>query len=98
MAPLTAMSKKWTKRLQWDISAGQAFEQLKKAFTITPILSHPDPTKPFVVEVDASETGVVAIISQWSGEKPKLHWWHSFPGSYPLPRGITTLATRSSLQ
>lgn len=32
-----------------------------------------DPKKPFIVDVDASETGVGAILSQCFGEKPKLH-------------------------
>lgn len=47
--------------------------QPKTTFTTAPILKHPDPTKPFVVEVDASEAGVGAILSQRFGENPKLH-------------------------
>lgn len=37
------------------------------------MLKHPDPSKPFTGEVDASETGVGAVLSQWFGERPKLH-------------------------
>lgn len=51
-------------------AAQQALRQLKTAFTMASILNHPDPSKPFVVEVDASETGVGAILSERFGEKP----------------------------
>ncbi|KAK3549140.1 hypothetical protein QTP70_033344, partial [Hemibagrus guttatus] len=40
--------------------AEEAFNTLKKAFTTAPLLIHPDPNKPFIVEVDASTTGVGA--------------------------------------
>lgn len=41
--------------------------------TTAPILKHPDPKKPFIVEVYASETVVGAILSQRFRERPKLH-------------------------
>lgn len=50
-----------------------ALNQFKEAFTTAPIIKHSDPSKPFVVEVDASEAGVGAILSQWFGDKPKRH-------------------------
>lgn len=37
------------------------------------ILKHTDPSKPFEIEVDASDIDVRAILSQQFGEKPKLH-------------------------
>lgn len=37
------------------------------------ILKHPDPSKPFVMAIDDSETGVEAILSQRFVDKPKLH-------------------------
>lgn len=36
-------------------------------------LQHPNPERPFVVEVDASDVGVGPILSQCTGEKEKLH-------------------------
>ncbi|KAI2645257.1 Transposon Tf2-9 polyprotein [Labeo rohita] len=51
----------------------EAFQRLKQAFTTASVLQHPDPNKPFVVEVDAADTGVGAVLSQWSGEPLALH-------------------------
>ncbi|KAI2665823.1 Transposon Tf2-9 polyprotein [Labeo rohita] len=57
-APLTTMVKKVASRLTWPQSAIQAFDELRRRFTTAPILHHPNPDRPFVVEVDASSTGV----------------------------------------
>jgi len=35
------------------------------AFTFAPILIHPDPTEPFIVEMDASDFALGAILSQF---------------------------------
>lgn len=56
--PLTSLLKKGPKHLAWDKAADEAFKNLKVAFTTTPILNHPDLSKLFFVEVDASESGV----------------------------------------
>lgn len=50
-----------------------AFTRLKVLFSPTPILCHPDPARQFVVEVDASDTGVGAVLSQRSAEDGKLY-------------------------
>lgn len=57
--PLTTLLKKAT--------------QLKTAFTIAPILKHPDPFMLYMVKVNASESGVGAVLSQHFWEKSKLH-------------------------
>ncbi|KAL0198834.1 hypothetical protein M9458_007374, partial [Cirrhinus mrigala] len=71
--PLTALLKGTKRTLQWNSDAREAFQKLKQAFTSAPVLQHPDPDKPFVVEVDAADTGVGAVLSQWSGEPLALH-------------------------
>ncbi|KAK3544319.1 hypothetical protein QTP86_009094 [Hemibagrus guttatus] len=38
-----------------------------------PLTIHPDPDKPFIVEVDASTTGVGAVLSQQQGNPSRLH-------------------------
>ncbi|KAI2661314.1 Transposon Tf2-6 polyprotein [Labeo rohita] len=70
-SPLTPMIKKGDTRLSWSPVAIQAFEELRRRFTTAPILHHPDPNRPFLVEVDASSTGVGAVLSQRQGLPPK---------------------------
>ncbi|KAK3523589.1 hypothetical protein QTP70_002721 [Hemibagrus guttatus] len=61
------------RRLAWTDQAQAAFQRLKECFTTAPILRHPDPDLPFVVEVDASSSGLGAVLSQRHGEPGKLH-------------------------
>ncbi|KAI2667005.1 Transposon Tf2-6 polyprotein [Labeo rohita] len=70
-APLTSMVKKGDTRLSWSSDALQAFHELRQRFTSAPILRHPDPQRPFIVEVDASSTGVGAVLSQRQGQPSK---------------------------
>ncbi|KAK3569615.1 hypothetical protein QTP86_002604 [Hemibagrus guttatus] len=72
-SPLTGLLRNKPKSLSWTPAATQAFETLKTAFTTAPLLAHPDPDLPFVVEVDASTTGVGAVLSQQQGNPRKLH-------------------------
>ncbi|KAI2653726.1 Transposon Tf2-9 polyprotein [Labeo rohita] len=72
-APLTAMTKRQTTRLTWSPDALRAFDELRERFTSVPILRHPDPNEPFIVEVDASNTGVGAILSQRHGDPAKMY-------------------------
>ncbi|KAK3535798.1 hypothetical protein QTP70_021111 [Hemibagrus guttatus] len=62
--PLTSLLRNKPKSLSWTSSAEEAFNTLKEAFTTAPLLVHPDPDRPFIVEVDASTTGVGAVLSQ----------------------------------
>uniref|UniRef100_A0A9J8CJF5 Chromo domain-containing protein n=1 Tax=Cyprinus carpio carpio TaxID=630221 RepID=A0A9J8CJF5_CYPCA len=71
-APLTALTS--TKvPFRWNLKAQEAFNDLKSRFISAPVLSFPDPECQFIVEVDASETGVGAVLSQRSprdGKEP----------------------------
>lgn len=51
-------------RENWSSEPKEAFKELKRHFTTVPILTLPDPNKPFVVEVYGSDVGVGAILSQ----------------------------------
>ncbi|KAI2662392.1 Transposon Tf2-11 polyprotein [Labeo rohita] len=72
-APLTSLLKNKPKKLCWTEDADRAFTTLKASFTSAPILKHPNPELPFVVEVDASDCGIGAILSQRHGQPGKLH-------------------------
>ncbi|KAI2666521.1 Transposon Tf2-9 polyprotein [Labeo rohita] len=68
--PLTSLLRGKPKHLVWN--AHKAFRRLKTIFCTTPLLRHPDRNLLFMVEVDASTTGVGAVLSQAVGE-PSLH-------------------------
>ncbi len=70
--PLTALTSPKVPFL-WSPAAGAVFKELKGRFTSAPILQVPDPDRQFVVEVDASEVGVGAVLSQRSASDQKLH-------------------------
>ncbi|KAI2668898.1 Transposon Tf2-9 polyprotein [Labeo rohita] len=71
-APLTALTSTKTE-FCWSNAAQAAFDNLRFKFTTAPILILPDPNSQFVVEVDASEVGVGAVLSQRSPQDDKLH-------------------------
>ncbi|KAK3560561.1 hypothetical protein QTP86_010898 [Hemibagrus guttatus] len=71
--PLMSLLRGKPKKLSWMDQARTAFLQLKERFTTAPILRHPDPELPFVVEVDTSCSGLGAVLSQRHGEPGKLH-------------------------
>ncbi|KAG1929978.1 retrotransposable element [Pimephales promelas] len=71
--PLTDLLKSGAKSLSWNTRATQAFQDLKSAFSSAPTLALPDPAVPFLVEVDASISGVGAVLSQRQGNPPQLH-------------------------
>ncbi|KAM9452535.1 uncharacterized protein ACWYII_047030 [Salvelinus alpinus] len=92
-APLTALTSVKS-CFKWSGSAQGAFDLLKKRVTSAPILVTPDVTKQFIVEVDASEVGVGAILSQRFQSDDKVHpcayFSHRLSSSEPegiLPEG-----------
>ena len=66
VAPINDLlkGKKKTNRIMWNEQAEQAFVTLKNCLTSDPIVSTPDFTKPFIIQCDASEKGVGAVLAQ----------------------------------
>ena len=64
-APLPALLKK--DGFLWTPAATIAFEALKKALTIAPVLQLPDFAVSFIVECDASGSGFRAVLHQGGG-------------------------------
>ena len=48
----------------WDSTCDTAFQELKEKLTSSPVLGHPDFSRPFILEIDASMSGLGAVLSQ----------------------------------
>jgi RNase H-like domain found in reverse transcriptase len=67
-APISEITKK-DKTFEWTNKAEEAFEMLKEAFTTAPILRVFDPKKEIMVETDASDYAIGAVLNQESEGK-----------------------------
>src|SRR5882724_3918033 len=70
--PLIRLTRKDTP-FAWGPEHTKAFATLKTAFTQAPILAHFNPDNPIVVETDASDYAIAAIISQISPDDGDIH-------------------------
>jgi len=61
--PLTELTKSSPKEWRWTPEAELAFQELKKRFTTAPILAHFQPQKPVIIESDASDFALGAVLS-----------------------------------
>ena len=49
---------------KWTIECQTAFDKLKHHLTTSPVLAYPDYSKPFILDTDASDMGIGAVLSQ----------------------------------
>ena len=62
--------------VEWTPECQGAFDRIKKALTSSPVLIHPDMTKPFILDPDASQFRIGAVLQQYSTDpdgKQRLH-------------------------
>jgi len=52
------------KRIKWTAECEQVFSFLKEYLTSAPMLALPDWTRPFILDTDASDCGIGAVLSQ----------------------------------
>ncbi|KRX24114.1 Retrovirus-related Pol polyprotein from transposon 17.6 [Trichinella nelsoni] len=52
------------RQFSWSNEAEEAFQRFKRALTTAPILAFPRFDIPFIIDTDASETGIGAVLSQ----------------------------------
>ena len=70
-APLHKLTEKGRKFL-WDNECAVAFQSLKDSLTSAPVLSYPNSTDPFILDVDASGFATGAVLSQVQNSKEKV--------------------------
>lgn len=64
-APLTDCTKKGEpNKIHWTSESVSAFKELKTAMTSSPVLIMPDFTKQFLLQSDASDFAIGAVLSQ----------------------------------
>lgn len=69
--PLHQLTEKGRKFV-WTNDHQTAFESMKKHLTEAPILVYPDFSKPFILDTDASDTSIGAILSQVHDGKERV--------------------------
>ncbi|GFT37120.1 retrovirus-related Pol polyprotein from transposon 17.6 [Trichonephila clavipes] len=63
-------------KFQWTKECEDSFLQLKEALTSSPILIYPQPDKPFILDTDASNETVGAVLSQEiDGQERVVAYW-----------------------
>ena len=70
-SPLTNLTKKKVKFI-WDESCQSAYEMLKEKLCTAPILAFPKPSSKYILDTDASDTGIGCVLSQVQEGKEKV--------------------------
>ena len=72
--PIVALTRKYA-RFEWNDAHQEAFEYLKDSLTTVPLLTYPDPNKPYFLYTDASDTSIGACLAQESeGEEKPIYF------------------------
>lgn len=71
-APLTDLLRKKPKSIRWNEMAEQAFSRIKECLITAPVLSNPNFDLPFVIQSDASDTAIAAVLTQEHADGEKV--------------------------
>lgn len=80
-APLTSMTKRGPHTLRWTPEAEAAFYRLKQAFSMAPILKHPDRTFRSPWKWTPQTLGSVPYCHNAQGKSPRCTQWRSSQGN-----------------
>lgn len=69
--PLHKLCEK-NNKFHWTPECQEAFDDLKEKLTTTPILAYPEPGLPFILDTDASNKSVGAVLSQLKDGKERV--------------------------
>lgn len=75
-APLHKLCSK-REMFEWTSECQAAWELLKNHLTSAPILSYPSPEKEFILDTDASNRGIGAVLSQVQGNDERVIGYYS---------------------
>ena len=70
--PLFEVTANNNKKFFWNERCEDAFQKIRSALTNETVMSQPDFAKPFIVECDASQYGIGAVLSQNKSEQNQL--------------------------
>lgn len=71
-APITELIKKNCAKIEWNPEAQEALVRIKVALTSAPVLSNPNYESPFIIQTDASDSGMGAVLVQGEGEDERV--------------------------
>ena len=73
--PLTEATRKGKpEKVNWTLEEQNSFEQLKSSLLQTPTLRNPDFHQPFILQTDASDVGIGAVLSQGVQDQPIAYY------------------------
>ena len=61
--PLHRLTER-ARAFHWTADCQSAFEELRHHLSTAPVLAHPNFSRPFILDTDASDTGIGAVLSQ----------------------------------